>query len=440
MIRLDQYKNQSVAVFGLGKTGLSVINALINSGAKVYAWDDDDEQILKAKRVHEKCNFIHPKQYNWHEINSLIISPGLDPQLHWITKLAKCKIKSDIELFLETLTTKQKVVGITGTNGKSTTTSLIGHILKVAGKKVGIGGNLGNPVLNLNADEEIYVVELSSFQLELIGEINVDIAILLNITPDHIDRHRSMENYIRIKSKLINGSKTAVIGHNTAGVFNSFTGNKVPIPENSNEVLCNFLSNSNTKINLISNAENIAAAYAVCKLLGVDDSTIIDGIRSFSGLKHRNELLGKIKNVSFVNDSKATNAEASKKALLSYNNIYWIVGGKSKIEGIKPLSKHFSRVKKAFLIGESTEVFASTLESKIDFIKCDNLENAFRLACQEAFNYQEEITILLSPACASFDQWKNFEERGEAFCKMFESLKDLFTITHIISMGLQSAE
>ncbi|VVC27487.1 Folylpolyglutamate synthetase, conserved site,Mur ligase, central, partial [Cinara cedri] len=211
-------------------------------GAKVYAWDDDDEQILKAKRVHEKCNFIHPKQYNWHEINSLIISPGLDPQLHWITKLAKCKIKSDIELFLETLTTKQKVVGITGTNGKSTTTSLIGHILKVAGKKVGIGGNLGNPVLNLNADEEIYVVELSSFQLELIGEINVDIAILLNITPDHIDRHRSMENYIRIKSKLINGSKTAVIGHNTAGVFNSFTGNKVPISENSNEVLCNFLN------------------------------------------------------------------------------------------------------------------------------------------------------------------------------------------------------
>lgn len=428
MIRLDQLKNQSVAVFGLGKTGLSVINALINSGAKVYAWDDDDEQILKAKRVHEKCNFIHPKQYNWHEINSLIISPGLNPELHWVTKLAKCTIKSDIELFLETLTAKQKIIGVTGTNGKSTTTSLIGHILKIAGKKVGIGGNLGNPVLNLNADEEMYVIELSSFQLELIDEINVDIAILLNITPDHIDRHRSVENYIRIKSKLINGSKTSVIGHNTAGVFNSFTGNKIPISEKSNEVLCNLLSNSNIKVNVISNAENIAAAYAVCKLLEVDDSTIIDGIKSFSGLKHRNELLGKIKNVSFVNDSKATNAEASEKALLSYNNIYWIVGGKSKIEGIKPLSKHFSRVKKAFLIGESTKVFASTLESKIDFTKCDNLENAFRLACKEAFNCQEEITILLSPACASFDQWKNFEERGEAFCKMFESFKDSFTI------------
>ncbi|HCE59589.1 MAG TPA: UDP-N-acetylmuramoyl-L-alanine--D-glutamate ligase [Wolbachia sp.] len=469
MIRLDQYKNQSVAVFGLGKTGLSVINALINSGAKVYAWDDDNEQVLKAKRVHEKCNFIHPKQYNWHEINSLIISPGLDPQLHWITKLAKCKIKSDIELFLETLTAKQKVVGITGTNGKSTTTSLIGHILKLAGKKVGIGGNLGNPVLNLNADEEIYVIELSSFQLELIDEIrplskpiygkrrsaseapqeerssasttklpseiefrkrsiNVDIAVLLNITPDHIDRHKSMENYIRIKSKLINGSKTAVIGHNTAGIFNSFTRNKIPISEEGNEVLCNLLSNGDIKVNLISNAENIAAAYAVCKLLAIDDSTIIDGIRSFSGLKHRNELLGKVKNVSFVNDSKATNAEASEKALLSYNNIYWIVGGKSKMEGIKPLSKHFSRIKKAFLVGESTEVFASTLESKVNFTKCDNLENAFRLACSEAFDYQEEITILLSPACASFDQWKNFEERGEAFCKMFENLKDSFTI------------
>lgn len=434
MIQLNKYKNQIVAVFGLGKTGLSVINSLINSGAKVYAWDDDDEQISKAKRVYEKCNFIHPRKYNWCEINSLIVSPGLNFKSHWITKLAKCEIKSDIELFLETLTAEQKIVGVTGTNGKSTTTSLIGHILKLAGKKVSIGGNIGNPVLNLNADEEIYVIEFSSFQLEIIDKINVDIAVLLNITPDHIDRHGFMENYINIKSKLVNGSKTAVIGCKT---YNSFAESKMIIPK---KISSNLLSNSDTKINLISNAENIAAVYSVCKLLKVNDRTIIDGIKTFSGLKHRNEFLGKIKNVSFVNDSKATNAEASEKALLSYNNICWIVGGRSKTGGIEPLNRHFSKIKKAFLIGESTETFASTLENKVNFVKCVNLEKAFNLACEEAFNCEEEVTILLSPACASFDQWKNFEERGEAFRKMFENLNDVLTITHTAFMEFQNAE
>ncbi|APR98482.1 UDP-N-acetylmuramoyl-L-alanine--D-glutamate ligase [Wolbachia endosymbiont of Folsomia candida] len=474
-MQLNKYKNQSVAVFGLGKTGLSAINALINSGAKVYAWDDNEEQIANTKGIYKECNFIHPKEYNWQEIVALILSPGVPlvyPKPHWIVKLARsfdCKIKSDIELFLEAKATNQKVVGITGTNGKSTTTSLIGHILKFVGKKVDVGGNLGIPVLNLNIDAEIYVIELSSFQLELLnmhtvipvlrhwdpekkvwipvsrtGMTEIDISVLLNITPDHIDRHGSMENYIAAKLKLINGSKIAVIGCDneiTSGIFNDFTGDKVPISgraflEEHFSVLSQCMTTqiqlSDTKINLTSNAENIAAAYAVCKLLGIDSSTIINGIKSFPGLKHRNELLGKIKNVLFVNDSKATNAESSEKAILSYDNIYWIAGGRSKEGGIESLSKHFPRIKKAFLIGESTEAFAATLKNKVDFVECGNLKNAFELACGEAFNSKEEITILLSPACASFDQWTNFEERGEAFRKMFEKLKDSFTITDAI--------
>lgn len=461
-VQLNKYKNQSVAVFGLGKTGLSVINALIKSRAKIYAWDDDEEQISNTRVGYGECHFIHPKEYNWHGIRTLVLSPGVPisyPKPHWIVKLARrfdCKIKSDIELFLESKTARQKVIGITGTNGKSTTTSLIGHVLKSAGKEVAIGGNLGIPVLDLKRDVEIYVIEFSSFQLELMSEINVDISVLLNITPDHIDRHGNMENYIAIKSKLVNGSEIAVIGCDneiTADIFNKFTGNKIPVSA-SMSFQPSFLSSqlpllsfqcsdtgiqiiqlglenrvSDVKINLTSNVENIAATYAVCKLLKIDSNTIIDGIESFPGLRHRNELLGKIKNVLFVNDSKATNAKSSEKAILSYKNIYWIAGGKSKEGGIESLSKHFTRIRKAFLIGESTETFANAMEYKVDFVKCCNLENAFKLAFEEALNSKEEITILLSPACASFDQWKSFEERGEAFCKMFENLRDSFTIT-----------
>lgn len=439
-VQLNKYKNQSVAVFGLGKTGLSVINALTKSSAKIYAWDDNKEQIANAKKIYKECNFTHPNEYNWHEISTLILSPGVPIPTHWVVKLARsfdCKIKSDIELFLETKTTSQKVVGITGTNGKSTTTSLIGHILKSTGKKVAIGGNLGVPILDLERDAEIYVIEFSSFQLELINKMNVDISVLLNITPDHIDRHGSMNNYIATKLKLINSSKIAVIGCDnkiTADVFNKFTGNKIPIsasmsPSLSSQCLGtgklenHSLSVSDVKINLVSNVENIVAAHAVCKLLRVDSSTIVNEIKSFPGLRHRNEFLGKIHNVLFINDSKATNSESTEKAILSYKNIYWIVGGKSKKGGIESLIKHFTKIRKAFLIGESTEVFANIMENKIDYMKCYNLENAFKLAFEEAINSKEEVAILLSPACSSFDQWKNFEERGEAFCRMFENLR-----------------
>ncbi len=425
MIDLNQYRSKEVAVFGLGSTGMSVINALLNSGAVVYGWDDQEEQILKAKAVYKQSNFIHPSLYDWNKINSLILSPGLDPKTHWVTTLAKCELKSDILLFCEALTSQQKVIGITGTNGKSTTTSLIGHILELAGRRVAVGGNIGIPVLDLDANKEIYVIEISSAQLELIEQIRVDIAILLNITPDHMDRHGCIENYVEVKSKLIRSSMVAVIGCDnkiTAEIFGKFAGNKIPISGQSfiNHAIFNKISNAN--INLISNSENIAAAYAVSQLFGVDDLTFVNGVRSFTGLKHRNEMLGKIKNVFFINDSKATNAESSEKAILSYQNIYWIVGGKSKSEGIKSLNKYFAKIKKAFLIGDSSEDFANILRNKVDFIKCGNLENAFNLATSEAFKSKEEITILLSPACASFDQWKNFEERGKAFCRMFESL------------------
>ncbi|WFW29850.1 MAG: UDP-N-acetylmuramoyl-L-alanine--D-glutamate ligase [Wolbachia endosymbiont of Menacanthus eurysternus] len=442
-MQLNKYKNQNIAVFGLGKTGLSVINVLINSGARVYVWDDSIEKIISFKKIYRMCSFIHPGRYYWSEMRMLVLSPGIRVSYpeHWIVKLAKsygCKIKSDIELFFEVKTVNQKVIGVTGTNGKSTTVSLIGHILKSAGKKVAIGGNLGIPVLDLEEDVEIYIIEFSSFQLELIDKVNVDIAILLNITLDHIDRHGSVENYIATKLKLIKGSKIAVIGCDseiTANIFNKFTGNKISISASMLYSLLFQCSKAeiqlyhvcDIKINLVSNAENIVAAYIVLyKLFKIDNVIIVNGIKSFQGLRHRNEMLGKIKNVFFVNDSKATNVESTKKAILSYKNIYWILGGRSKRGGnIGSLcSKYFTRIKKAFLIGESTKIFASIMKrNRIDYVRCFNLENAFRIAFKEAIRSKEEIFILFSPACSSFDQWKSFEERGNAFCNAFENLK-----------------
>lgn len=431
---MNRYENQSVAVFGLGITGLSVINFLLKSNVQTYAWDDNEDRISNAKTIYQECTLIHPDKYNWQEIKTLILSPGVpfsSPSPHWIVKLAKrfgCVIKSDIDLFLEAKKPEQKIVGVTGTNGKSTTTSLIGHILKSAGRKVDIGGNLGVAVFEMDKNAEIYVIELSSFQLDLMNEVKVDIAVLLNITPDHIDRHGSMENYIKIKSKLMNGSDVAIIGCEndiTSRLYDEFTGHKIPILVSSSPIDCfDEDTQRDAKINLISNAENIAAASLVCNTLEVDWDSIVDGVKSFPGLKHRNEPVGKISNVFFVNDSKATNAESSRIAIVSYNNIYWIVGGRSKQGGIESLKEHFTNIRKAFLIGESTEAFAKTMdESNVEFVECGHLESAFKLAFKEAMNSKEEVTVLLSPACASFDQWKNFEERGDAFCRMFEDLK-----------------
>ncbi|XP_065208967.1 UDP-N-acetylmuramoylalanine--D-glutamate ligase-like [Planococcus citri] len=438
MRQLDgKYENQVVAVFGLGKTGLSTIQAFGQSNvSKTYAWDDNQQRVTNAKTICPPGTiFTPPQEWNWRELKTLILSPGVPfsyPKPHEVVQLAKksnCEIKSDIDLFLEMKTDQQKVIAVTGTNGKSTTTSLIGHILQLAGKKVSVGGNLGNPVLNLDNDSDIYVIELSSFQIELMNEFDVDVGVLLNITPDHLDRHGNMENYVEIKKKLIDRSKVAVIGCDnriTARIFDQFAGNKISVLASTSPFSNSNINQGEAKINVISNAENIAAACAVCEILGIDGNVVVNGIKSFAGLKHRNEPLGRVSNVFFVNDSKATNAESTQKAISSYKRIHWIVGGRSKEGGIESLREYFSNIEKAYLIGESTEAFANTLnEGGVNYVKCGDLETAFRMAFEEASKNSEEdqATVLLSPSCASYDQWRNFEERGEAFCRMFERLK-----------------
>ncbi|KJV69554.1 UDP-N-acetylmuramoyl-L-alanine--D-glutamate ligase [Candidatus Neoehrlichia procyonis] len=442
MILLPDYKGKKVAVFGLGKTGISVLKSLSLSGAQVFFWDDN-VSVLKNMEMLENCYCVHPNEYNWNEISNLVLSPGIpyfgDKQ-HWVVKLAKyhsCPIISDIELLYQSQK-KSKFVCITGTNGKSTTTELIGLILKYAKINVEVGGNIGKSALTLNPNAEVYVLELSSQQIDLLNVIDIDIVVLLNITADHMDIYGNMANYISVKTKILNYSKVSVINYDdtiTNKVFRNIVGNKIAfsstvrLDEGVSFIDdCLYMGSKILKIgelyiNKKHNLENLAASYIVAKHINISDDIIIHAMKNFKGLKHRNQLVGKVRNVYFVNDSKATNASATEKALMSYKNIYWIVGGRSKDMGISKLWMYFYRVKKAFLIGESVSMFAKLMEdNNVDYVKCYDLEVAVKIAYELAIKDVQDAIILLSPACASWDQWKNFEERGNKFCELVQQL------------------
>jgi UDP-N-acetylmuramoylalanine--D-glutamate ligase len=347
-----------------------------------------------------------------------------------------------------------KKIAITGTNGKSTTTSLIGHILKFASKKIEIGGNLGTAALSLAplGSEGCYVLELSSYQLDLLETARFHIAMLLNVTPDHIDRHGDMQGYVAAKSHIFErqtkndmalvsidddysrsvyaalkqtgkGQLTAisVTQELKQGVFVDRDGvlhDKIALGQQNIVNLFDIVHLTGRH-----NWQNAAFAYAACKLFGLNARDIEKGLRNFPGLRHRLQLVATIHGVRFINDSKATNADATSNALAPYAHIYWILGGKPKEGGIKSLERFFPTIIHAFLIGEAQEEFATTLEGKVPYTRSKTLANAFAAASAQAFaDKKEGAVVLLSPACASFDQWKNFEERGDAFCRMAESL------------------
>ncbi|QXK92177.1 UDP-N-acetylmuramoyl-L-alanine--D-glutamate ligase [Neoehrlichia mikurensis] len=442
MILLPHYNGKKVAVFGLGITGTSAMKSLSLSGAQVFLWDDNIS-VLKDMEMSVNCCCINPNEYNWNEISSLILSPGISyfgDKQHWIVKLAKyhnCPIISDIELLYQAQK-KSKFVCITGTNGKSTTTELIGWIFKCAKINVAVGGNIGKGALTLDPDAEIYVLELSSQQISLLNVINIDVAVLLNITADHIDIYGDMINYTSVKIKVLNYSKLSIINYDndiTNAVFRNITGNKIAFSstvklDEGISFIDDYLYVGDKAlkvgklcVNKKSNLENFAASYAVAKHFGVSDDVIISAMETFKGLKHRNQLVGKMHNVFFVNDSKATNASATKRALMSYQNIYWIVGGRSKDMGISELKIYFDRVKKAFLIGESIIKLENVMKDYgISYIKCYNLDIAVQTAYAFAIEDMQEAVILLSPACSSWDQWNNFEERGNKFCELVQEL------------------
>lgn len=463
MIALRNYQGKKLGVFGLGKAGGATVAVLVASGAEVYAWDDKEESRDSFRREHTSANIrmAEPSKWPWRDLHALVLSPGVPlthPEPHYTVRLAKeagVKVIGDIELFCEAQYGVQKIA-ITGTNGKSTTTSLIGHILQSAGRKAEVGGNLGTPALSLQplGSDGCYVLELSSYQLDLLHSAHFNIALLLNFTPDHIDRHGSMAGYVKAKSHIFdrqNRYDYAVVGIDDDYSRSIYTELKqtskaqiIPVSTVSSLKQGVFVDNegmlhdkidpqnpSAIKVSDIINLtgrhnwQNMAFAYTACKLYGVALRDIEKGMHSFPGLRHRLQIVAAIHGVRFINDSKATNADATANALAPFSNIYWIVGGRPKEGGIRTLTKYFDSVNHAFLVGESEDDFAVTLEGHVPYTRCGNLAAAFEAASKMAFaERKQNVVVLFSPACASFDQWKNFEERGDAFCKMVENLLD----------------
>lgn len=456
MTPVTTFRGKNVALFGLGGSGLSTAKALMAGGARVHAWDDGEAGRLKA--VAQGVPLEDLAQSDWSRFSALILAPGVPlthPAPHWTVRLARAagvEIIGDIELFCRERAAHAAgapFVAITGTNGKSTTTALIAHILREAGRDVQLGGNIGVPVLDLEppSDERIHVIECSSFQIDLTPSLNPTIGILINLTPDHLDRHGSMENYAAVKERLVAGAEVALVGVDDAYTHaigarlaaEPREGQRVaPVSGarplewgfyvEKGEVYFREKGHAPEEAELLGalagaralrgahNAQNAAFAAAAAWECGLEDEEIARGLLSYPGLPHRMEEVGRIARALFVNDSKATNADAAEKALASFTDIYWIVGGKPKEGGIGPLRDYFPRIRKAYLIGAASDEFARTLEGALPYERCETLDVAtFRAACDALDGDATEPIVLLSPACASYDQFPNFEVRGDAF-------------------------
>ena len=467
MITASTFKDKKVAVFGLGRTGITAALSLQKGGAEVLAWDDNLETRKSAKA--KGVSLVNLKMADWSQINSLVLSPGVPdslPSPHWSAKLAKdhnVEIICDIEIFAREVISRAdenrpRIIAITGTNGKSTTTALIGHILNELGKDAQIGGNIGRGVLDLDYMHPgtYYVLELSSYQLERTNSLRANAAVFLNLSPDHLERHGDMENYERIKRRIFANQThedTIVIGvDNDIGrrictELKAANGRRI-IPISGHKSLGRGISalkgklysSLGSKFNDIAdlttaenlqgehNWQNAAAAYAAVQSFGLNAKAIGEAIMSFPGLVHRMEIVGQMGPIRFVNDSKATNATAAEQALKAYDNIYWIAGGVAKAEAIKPLQEYFPKIRKAYLIGEAAPEFHRFLKkSGVNNKVSGTMEFAVLCAVRDALSRGvKNSVILLSPACASFDQFQNFEIRGAAFRSQVKNLMEIY--------------
>lgn len=463
-----------VLILGVGKTGQAAHRFFEKYNIKTLLFDD---------KIKGCINSLY--EIDFSQINFILQSPGV-PFDHSVAREAKNRnlpIFSDVDIFIQAAAGSY-FVGITGTNGKSTTTALIGHILKKYFKNVIIGGNIGTPVLDLplisykSAKKEnliekfltpdillkdkqkitrkdfsfnraIYVLELSSFQLALSHSLNLDRAVWINLTEDHLDKHGSLENYIESKRKIFNESKVSIIGIDdvpSQKIYQRLRQEKKIVFSISTKKTADFFVNDDGNLieNLgkgqkqcfnvnqhpcllgVHNWQNMALAYVVARSFGISDSIIQKEIQSFQGLPHRLEIIGEWQDIIFVNDSKATNAESTIKALCSFkeDSIFLIAGGRAKHDGLSPAIPFMKDVQKVFLVGEASQRFSQELKT-IQHIFCDTIQVALEKAFCMAQSYQENSKrkiILLSPACASFDQFKSYEERGDIFRTLVKNL------------------
>ncbi len=457
MIPVTTRKGQNIALFGLGGSGMVTAEALVAGGASVTAYDDNPKKVEEASSIGIPTGDL--RDYDFSKADALVLAPGVPlthPKPHWTAELANqnnVPIIGDVALFADERrlhSPSSHFIAITGTNGKSTTTALISHILSNSGRDVQMGGNIGRAVLSLDesSDDKIYVVECSSYQIDLAPDLDPSIGILLNLAPDHLDRHGSMENYAEIKTRLVEKSNIAIIGNDdnhcskasnrleAAGQSIIRISNQKPasgfgvqdkqiVEFNSGDE--NFIANLHGIVTLRGkhNAQNAVAATAACRAVGLSAEEIQTGLNSFPGLAHRMEVIGNIGDVLFVNDSKGTNADAAAMALGSFENIYWIAGGLPKEGGIESLRPFFGRIAKAYLIGEAAPEFSATLGSEVTFEISQTLDIAVINANKDAKAIGKKAVVMLSPACASFDQFANFEIRGDAFRGEVEKLDNL---------------
>ena len=456
MIAAKAFANRTVAVFGLARTGLGAVRALVAGGTSVIAWDDSSTaRELGSQAGAETMPW---REWPWEKIAAVILSPGVPlthPKPHGVVEHAnnaRVSVIGDVELFAREirpnpdLPGKSPVIAITGTNGKSTTTALVGHILKQCGFDAQIGGNIGKSVLELSSPspKTIYVLEMSSFQIDLAPGLVPDVALLSNLSPDHIDRHGSMENYAAIKARLMR--QTAKDGQVLIGVDDEYSSaiftqlsaasGAQAHPVSVGKVLGRGIfvvdgvlydatggravkvmeMGTATHLPGAHNWQNAALAYGAVKPFVSDSAAIAGAIASFPGLAHRMEDVGHIGKAVFINDSKATNADATARALAVYPDIFWIAGGKPKDGGIASLTSFFPRIRKAYLIGEAAGQFARTLDGKALYEMSGTLDAAVASAAADAAaSAAEAPVVLLSPACASYDQFKDFEQRGDVF-------------------------
>ncbi len=453
---LTSFEGRCVALFGLGSSGIVAGQSLVAGGATVAAWDDSAAS--RAKGAAAGLRLVDLRTADWSAFDSFVVAPGVPlthPVPHWSVALARAagvEVIGDIELFCRERARRaptSRFVAITGTNGKSTTTALTTHLFRCFGYDVGMGGNIGTPILQLPPPSAafVHVVECSSFQIDLAPGLDPSVGVLLNLTPDHLDRHGTMANYAAIKERLVAGAGTAVVSVDDAAcaaIAGRLAARGRPVARISaaGHAVASGVTFEGTRLvrhrdgvaariadlaGIASlrgahNGQNAAAAVAALGADADDLPRLQAALASFPGLAHRMEPVGRLGRVLFVNDSKATNADAAEKALLSFPRVRWIIGGIAKEGGIEPLRPLFSRVAKAYLVGQAADAFAATLGTAVPWERCGTIDAATARATRDAAATGGDEVVLLSPACASYDQFSGFDKRGDHFRRLVQAM------------------
>lgn len=435
MITSAAWAGKRYAVLGLARSGAATVRALLASGAEVLAWDDDWQKVrgIRDKRLEGTQLFIDDfTDWTEFELDGLVLSPGVPLNRLPLADVARefgISIIGDIELFAQARPDlpAHRVVGITGTNGKSTTTALIAHICETAGLPTRLGGNIGLPILGQDPLPEggVYVLELSSYQIDLTHSLDCDVAVLLNITPDHLDRYDGFDGYAASKARLFAMQSTghaAIVGIGddaSAAIARQIA--RAGRAEDLTKIAPGVCMDQSRWPALQGphNAQNALAAIAACEALGIEAAAIDRGLESFPGLPHRMERVATVDGVLYVNDSKATNPTSTAPALAAFDRVHWILGGQAKTEDLEACRPGFGHVAHAYVIGDAAPLFAQLLSGDLPVTQSGTLDQAVRDAAATA---RAGDTVLLSPACASFDQFRDFEDRGERFRSAVKAL------------------